>query len=218
MCGRYLYVAPEERAVRRFGVSVPAGYQPSYNAAPGQPRLVVPDDAPCAARLMTWGLVPPWAGPDWKGPPPINARTETAAEKPTFRAAWAARRCLVPADGWYEWEGARGRKTPWRVFAPDGDSFAFAAIWEMKEGLETFAILTTAAAPGIARLHPRMPAALKPERERDWLSPAPPDPAEFAAEWLRTDFEAREASPRVNNVANDDPSVLEPPPKTGSLF
>lgn len=228
MCGRFtLFVTPDELE-ERFGVDVPAGWTPSYNVAPGQQIPTIDGDG---LALRRWGFVPQWADdPDDAGH--VNARAETIEERRSFRSAVERRRCLVPADGFYEWTDVEGRRQPYRIARADERPFAMAGIWERWEGRreqvgldafadgdaepesevrETVAIVTTAARAPVDDLHDRMPVILPPERERDWLAAA--DPAERErlleprpAEDLRT----YPVSTAVNDPANDAPDLIEP--------
>jgi len=133
MCGRFTIFADPERLAERFQASLPAdGLQPRYNAAPTQHLPVILNDGPPAIQLLQWGLIPFWAKDPSIGSRMINARGETLAEKPSFRAAFRRRRCLIPADGFYEWQQAPGRKTktPMYIRLKSGEPFAFAGLWE----------------------------------------------------------------------------------------
>lgn len=231
MCGRYtLFVTPDELG-ERFGVSVPASYAPSYNVAPSQEIPVIANDDPDAVQFRTWGLVPAWADdPDDAGH--VNARAESIEDRPSFRSAVARRRCLVPADGFYEWTDAPDGRQPHRIAYDDDRPFAMAGIWERWEGvraqaglsdfagdeagpeptvLETVAIVTTEAVEPVAELHDRMPVILPADRERDWLDADDPErraallrPHEDPA--LRT----YPVSRAVNDPGNDRPELVEP--------
>lgn len=223
MCGRYSITTPEEAVRRHFGYGGPAlNLQPRYNAAPTQALPVVragPEGRTLA--LLRWGLVPSWARDIEVGAKMINARAETVAEKPAFRAAFAQRRCLVPADGFYEWPKSGDRKQPYRVTLAEEPLFAFAGLWERWDGpdgpVETFTIVTTEAASSIAHIQPRMPVILDPADYGAWLdSAAARDDAlallrPFPDDRLR----AEPVSRRVNSVRHDDPSVLGPPDDGG---
>ncbi|MGQ0664409.1 MAG: SOS response-associated peptidase [Pseudomonadota bacterium] len=217
MCGRYSLTTPVEalRTLFRFegpGPNLP----PRWNIAPTQSAPVVAAaDGGRALRAMRWGLVPAWAKDASIGARMINARAETVADKPAFRAAFKARRCLVPADGFYEWQtvGAPKTKQPGLFRLQDEGPFAFAGLWERWRGgpepLETFAILTTAANQIMASFHDRMPIVLAPADHAAWLDPgfdarpllkAPP------SSW----FSATRVSTFVNNVRNDDARCFAP--------
>ena len=229
MCGRYSLLSAPEALGRRFDATVPAAYEPRYNAAPGQLLPVVTGDDPATITLKQWGLVPSWADDEFEGL--INARAETIAEKPSFREAYERRRCLVPADGFYEWPSVDGHTQPVRVTLPDGEPFAMAGIHErwkpdttqaglsdftMDAGLagdhdvavETFAVVTTEPSEFVAPLHDRMPVVLSPEEEAAWLREPSPD----LLDPYDGDLRAYPVSTRVNDPANDSPAVVEPVP------
>ena len=242
MCGRYASTRTSAEIAEEFTAMDTTGAQApevDYNVAPTKPVLAVvqrhprdPDGTPDrsrterSVRVLRWGLVPSWAKDPSVGSRMINARAETAAEKPAFRKALASRRCLLPALGWYEWrrDGAKaGAKQPYFVTGTDGASLAMAGVWEFwrtpgKEGgnrdgetMLTCAVLTTDAVGPLAEIHHRMPLLLPPERWGEWLDPdaaaaaallAPPSPDLVAA------LELRPVSSLVNNVRNQGPELL----------
>ncbi len=224
MCGRYWLVTPLDVLASRFhvrGERIPL--VPRWNAAPGQDLPVVRlDERATGARVlepMRWGLVPSWAAGPGDAGRPINARAETAAEKPSFREPLRRNRALVPADGFYEWKaGDRGRE-PYGIRLKSRRPFAFAAIWDSWKPpggppVKSFAILTTPPNAVVEGIHDRMPLILTPEGEDLWMDPGVRDPARLAPLFVPRSAEEMEAfrvSPRVNTPANDDPSVLEPP-------
>jgi putative SOS response-associated peptidase YedK len=214
MCGRYAIFTPPDQLAKRFDLPIP-DIEPRYNAAPSQQLPIVPDDAE-EIRLARWGLTPAWADEQRDL---INARVETLDEKPSFRDA---KRCLVPADGFYEWVEDRGEKQPYYVSRRDGEPFAMAGLrtrWEPKsrqtgldsfsnegadaeepDAIETFTIVTTEPNEVVEKLHHRMAVILS--REREWLSGG-----EFSlasADELR----AYPVSGAVNSPTNDDPSLV----------
>ena len=237
MCGRYSLTTPIEGIRALFGIDSAINLAPRYNIAPTQEVLAVrasPDGAGRELAGFRWGLIPSWAKDPAIGSRMINARAETVAEKPAFRAAFRRRRCLVAADGFYEWEKRPdGGKQPWRITLDGGAPFAFAGLWEGWLGadgseIESCTIVTTDAAEAIADLHHRMPVMLDPADYDTWL--AADDPKQ-AAPLMRPYAGALEFYPvtmRVNNVRNDDPRVLEraepaeatppKPPAQRSLF
>jgi putative SOS response-associated peptidase YedK len=224
VCGRYTLTGSLPDLVDVFDVPVPEfRYNPRYNIAPTQEAPVVAQDSRGRRMgLLRWGLVPSWARDPNIGSRLINARSETVAEKPAFRQAFRARRCLVPADGFFEWkqegEGpdGKGSKQPYWIHLPGGEPFAFAGLWErwtLAEGdpLHTFTILTTEAAEAIRSIHPRMPVILPPGAWRRWL-----DPGAGAEELLgllgpsiQVDFRAHPVSTLVNSPRNDRPACIE---------
>lgn len=180
MCGRYVMTTPIEALARLFeaspGNDLPEG--PRYNVCPTQEVAVcVSEDGQRRLRAMRWGFLPHWYKTPNGGPLLINARSETIATKPAFRAACRERRCLLPADGFYEWtKGADGARLPWYISRADGDPMVFAAVWQAWErdglALSTCAIVTTEAAPDMATLHHRQPVVLEPESFPLWLGEA----------------------------------------------
>jgi putative SOS response-associated peptidase YedK len=175
---------------------------------------------------LRWGLIPSWAKEPGIGNRTINARAETIAGKPAFRAAFRRRRCLIPADGFYEWKTERGRKQPYRITLESGAPFAFAGLWERWEGpkggakggeagdgaIESCTIVTTEANDRLRAIHHRMPVILAPESYDLWLDPKTPGAEAQAllgpapSEW----FTAYRVSPKINSPANDDPALIEP--------
>lgn len=220
MCGRYtLTVDPEQLMARFHLTSADFVTTPRYNVAPTQTVAVVYDESPRTLSAARWGLIPSWAKDPSIGSRMINARAETLAEKPAFRNLLKKRRCLVLADSFYEWrKNPDGTKTPMRVMLASDAPFALAGLWDIwktPEGelLRTCTIITTEPNALIAPLHNRMPAILLPEQEADWLSHSHGD-ATFLRSLLQPfpaeRMKAYSVSPRVNNVKNDDPTLIEP--------
>jgi putative SOS response-associated peptidase YedK len=194
---------------------------PRYNIAPTQsvPALRVADEGSRALVMLHWGLVPRWASVRAIGNRMINARSETLAEKPAFRDAFRRRRCLVLADGWYEWQAAPGGKQPWFVRLRDPRPIAFAGLWERwrdpagGELLESCTIVTTGASESIRKIHDRMPAVL-PEQSWDrWMDPAYSDTEVLSKTLGPYDAKALRAwqvSRLVNTPRNEGPKLIEP--------
>jgi putative SOS response-associated peptidase YedK len=232
MCGRYTLTATDPAALRgRFGLDESIVIAPRFNVAPTDPVLAVTTDREGAARgeQLRWGLVPGWADSPAIGAKMINARLETAAEKPAFRTAFARYRCLILADGFYEWRRREAHaRQPFRITRDDGAPFAFAGLWSIWHGpgadeaqtLRTCTILTRPANDAIAPLHDRMPVILDPAHEQDWLdvtTPAAVLPQILAGlPAFRTVL--REVSTAVNDARHDAPDCLRPPAPQGSLF
>lgn len=218
MCGRFSLGVDTDRLVAVFGITESAlDWTPRFNIAPTQDVAAVVAGA-SGPRLgpLRWGLVPHWADDAAMGSRLINARSETVDVKPAFRDPFRERRCLVLADGFYEWKRDNGSRTPMRVTLPDGEPFAFAGLWDRwrprdGEPLHTCTIITTPAAPSIRSIHHRMPVIL-PAQERDrWIDPHAGSAALKAL--LRPypgDLEAYPVSTRVNTPANDGPEIIEP--------
>lgn len=219
MCGRFTVFSDPERLAERFQASLPAGgLQPRYNAAPTQHLPVILNDEPGKIQLLQWGLIPFWAKDPSIGSRMINARVETVTEKPAFRAAFKKRRCLVLADGFYEWRQQAGApKQPVRITLDPEQPYAFAGLWEnwnAPDGslLRTFTILTAAANDLIAPVHDRMAVILRPEHEAIWLD-NDAEPAiwqEVLRPYPPEHMRLYPVSRRVNHVANDDPGLVEP--------
>jgi putative SOS response-associated peptidase YedK len=220
MCSRYNLISPPEFVRAVFGYSNRPNFPPRYNIAPTQPIHIVREAAGggCELTLARWGLLPSWVKNREDFSTIINARSETAAEKPSFRAAMRHRRCLIPADGFIEWTGPRGAKRPFYLKSPDQGLMAFAGLWEQWQGadgseIESAVILTTQANATVSALHNRMPVILNPEQFDAWLDckrVSPGDLAEFLIPAPDTLLEAVELDPKINNPANDNPELLEP--------
>ncbi|MCG0314887.1 MAG: SOS response-associated peptidase [Calditerricola sp.] len=219
MCGRFLLQTDPVTLGERFGVALPEELAPRYNIAPGQPVLVIVHDGTRRrAGFVRWGLVPPWAKAPTARHQLINARVETAAHKPAFRRAFRKRRCLIVADGYYEWATANGRKQPFCVRRRDGRPFAFAGLWERWEGegglvYTGCAILTTQANALTAPIHPRMPVILPPDAEELWLNRDVTDAARLQrllGPYPSEELVCYPVSARVNNARYDAPDCVEP--------
>ncbi len=218
MCGRFSLTTPTEGLRALFGFDELPNLPPRYNIAPTQDvagvKLAGKDGKP-SFTLFRWGLIPSWAKDPSIGSRMINARAETIADKPAFRAAFRRRRCLIPADGFYEWEKRPdGGKQPWRVTLEGGIPFAFAGLWEDWLGadgseVETCTIVTTDAAPAIAHVHHRMPVILDPSDYALWLR-GTTDEATALLHPYRGKLVSYRVSTRVNSVRNDDETLLEP--------
>jgi putative SOS response-associated peptidase YedK len=219
MCGRYAQYSPADAIADLFGATLEIeGGAPRYNAAPMQ-WLPVIRRRPSGERVLQtlrWGLLPSWAKDETIAARLINARAETLAEKPAFRAAYRARRCIVPADGFYEWAKRPDGKQPYFIHARDGAMLAFAGLWERwtrpedEEVIDSFTIVTTEANPGLQPLHDRMPVILAPEVAEVWLDRAT-DLARLS-ELLAPCPEQRLAiypvSRAVGNVRNEGPELI----------
>jgi putative SOS response-associated peptidase YedK len=218
MCGRYLLEPRTPQAVRQFfEVAGEAALEPRWNLAPTQEAWVLrarQDGARELARLR-WGLVPSWSQDASAAARLINARSETASVKPSFRSAWKARRCVVPATGWYEWQALTGRKKPWRLSLADSAFTAFAGLWERWQpaggaALESFTILTAPAVPALADVHDRMPVVLPHERIASWLAGGADASLPSAEHLGALAWERHQVSTRVNSPRHDDAACAEP--------
>jgi len=178
MCGRFSFAAMDEMIKERFGVRVrTAIYKARYNCSPTQNLAVITPEEPGELSFFRWGLIPSWAKDPAIGNRMINARSETVTEKPSFRNAFRHRRCLVPADSFYEWK-RNGQKVPYRILMKDESLFSMAGLWERwtapdGEIICSFSILTTTPNGLMAGIHDRMPVILTPEDEKRWLTPMP---------------------------------------------
>ncbi len=224
MCGRYRLARKKEILAQTFDAENEVDWSPRYNVAPGQDVPVVRQDATRPVRMLSlirWGLIPSWSKDAKAGYKMINARAETVADMPAFRDPFRSRRCLVPADGFYEWTKQGKQKSPFCFSMADDSIFAFAGIWDRwrdpkrdpdKKWLETCSIITTSANALLSGIHDRMPVIMKPENYDLWLDPGfkkvddlldllRPFPAEAMRHYR--------VSTRVNSVKNDDPACAE---------
>ena len=219
MCGRYTLTSAPEAIRALFRYAEQPNFPPRYNIAPTQPVAIVRMvEGKRQFALVRWGLLPSWVKDPKTFSLLINARGESVLGKPAFRAAMKYRRCLIPADGFYEWQKAGERKRPFFVRAKSGGPLAFAGLWETWTGpngeeLETAAIVTTRASRALSPIHERMPVVVPPEAYDLWLDCAHVD-AETAAALIAPApddlLEAYEISTAVNRVANDNPRLIEP--------
>jgi putative SOS response-associated peptidase YedK len=222
MCGRYTLATPSPADVRaRFPVGESVEVRRRFNVAPGDDVLAVTSDREGAPRgqLLRWGLVPSWAKSPDTGLKMINARVETVAERPAFRRAFERYRCLIVADGFYEWQRVPGRpKQPFHIARSDGLPFGFAGLWSIwyrPDGtkLRSCTILTTAPNSAVAPLHDRMPVILDPEVEQLWLDPASTTAQlrDVLGGLTTSDTTLRPVGPAVNDARYDGPECLAPP-------
>ena len=232
MCGRFTHKFTWKQVHALLNLSNPGAAvgdafdsHPSFNVAPTHKTMIVkPSEGTLGPAMATWGLNPPW---NTSKLAPINARAEAVSTSPMFRQAFKARRCVVPASGFYEWQrlgdGPKPRKQPWYVYRADGQPMLFAGLYEPRGGTDTFTIITTDANEFMARLHDRMPVILEPEEAQRWIDQGDPSLLKPAADGVLT---AHPVSARVNSPENDDELLIqrvepEPPAKSGeppSLF
>jgi putative SOS response-associated peptidase YedK len=219
MCGRFVITSPPEALRLMFGYTEQPNFPPRHNIAPTQPiPVVIVENEARHFRLMRWGLIPAWIKDPRKITLLINARSETVQEKPAFKNAIKRRRCLVPADGYYEWQDLGGRKRPFFIHRRDGAPFGFAALAETWTGpngeeLDTVAIVTAPASADLAALHHRVPVTISPGDFERWLDCRAQDVDEVQALLVGNkegEFAWHEISTRVNKTANDDAQLLLP--------
>ena len=219
MCGRFIQCTSGDRLAERFHLSTAPELTPRYNVAPSQPVGAIrsAEDGRREWVALRWGLIPAWAPEPRTGYSTINARAETVADKPTYRQAFRRRRCLIPADGFYEWVKLGARKQPYCIAPADGQPVAFAGLWERWERdgqvLESCTILVTQANVRIASIHDRMPVILEPAVEARWLDPAVTDPAALRPLLVPCAPERLRVWPvgtAVNATRHDGPDLMAP--------
>lgn len=222
MCGRYTITVEEEILFARFKILENGGqFTPRYNVAPTQnnPVVLLNQKSQRIMAWMKWGLIPFWAKDASIGSRMINARLETLTQKPSFKTALIKRRCLVPADGYYEWSktGNTRNKQPFRIVLKSRELFTFAGLWDEwknEEGdkIQSYTIITTEADSLVAKIHPRMPMILRPENEDKWIDPALKD-VDTIEKLLRpypfNIMEMYEVSPLVGSANIDVESLVE---------
>ncbi len=223
MCGRFTLTDPDANLAVQFNLPELPDLAPRYNIAPTQPVAAVRLDNRSGSRelaMLRWGLIPFWAKDPAIGSKLINARSETAAEKPAFRAAFRKRRCLVLADGFYEWQKQDGVKQPFYIRLRGGQPYAFAGLWEFWKGpdgeaVETCTLLTTQPNDLVREVHNRMPVILRPADYDLWLNPGVEEVEVLQGilgAYPAGEMEAYAISRRVNSPDNDDPRLIEPLP------
>ena len=228
MCGRFAFYSPHEAVARLFGVAGTPLVEPRWNIAPTRFVAAVRADAEGHRTLamLYWGLVPSWARERSIGQRMNNARGETLAEKPSFRNAWRRRRCLVLADGWYEWQRVGSIKQPYFFHFADAEPFGMAGLWESwrdpdsGEPLESCCIVTTAARGVAAPVHDRMPVIVPRERHEAWLDPRRTETSAFddlVADGDRPGLVATAVDRRVNDARHEGPELVRPLATPGGL-
>jgi putative SOS response-associated peptidase YedK len=219
MCGRFTLKTPAQEVVRLLGLLLPPALEPRYNIAPTQ-RIAAVRALPGEGRqlaMLAWGLVPAWADDPAIATRLLNARAETVASKPAFREAFFKRRCLIPADGFYEWQRQGKAKIPFHIRLKDGGLFAMAGLWDRwRHGeleIESCTIITTQANALVEPLHNRMPVILPAEAYAPWLDPAQEN-REVLERWLKPypadALVATAVSSRVNAAGFEGAECLEP--------
>jgi putative SOS response-associated peptidase YedK len=219
MCGRYTLRTPVGRLAEEFGFEASSvELPPNYNVAPTQEvAAVLSEGGERRLELLRWGLIPPWADDPQIGSRMINARSETAPEKPSFRRAFRERRCLIPADGFYEWKRMNGSKQPYYIHMKEGRPFAFAGLWESWKDnggpeIRSCAILTTKPNALAGEIHDRMPVILPAGSYDAWLDPDAERDELYGllAPYPEDEMEAYPVSRFVNSPSNNDPRCIEP--------
>jgi putative SOS response-associated peptidase YedK len=227
MCGRFQLSVKGKHISERFNVEVfHEKYSPSYNCAPSQNLAVITNREPERLSFFKWGLVPFWAKDPKTGFKLINARAESLSDKASFKTAFSKRRCLIPANGFYEWKKTGKQKTPYRIFLKTEEIFAMAGIWETwkdagNNDLNTFSIITTPPNALMKNIHHRMPAILSKNDERAWLFENDTDYLKTLLTPFDTDkMKAYTVSNKVNSPANNNAAIIEEykPPTPGLLF
>jgi len=221
MCGRFtLTVNPADLQDAFSNYSFPEKFAPRFNIAPSQPVLAIPNDDKFRADFFVWGLIPMWAKDPSIGSRLINARGETLAEKPSFRGGYKYKRCLIVADGFYEWKafGEKKSKSPYFIHMKDRKPFAMAGLWDTWEGpdgssIKTCTIITTQPNELMQLIHDRMPVILHPRDYAKWLNPAPQTPENLQPLIKPFPEDAMSAYPvstLVNKTTNDKPELVVP--------
>ena len=214
MCGRFSQIASRQTYARLLGAHFSGEQPPLFNAAPSMSLAVCRLGSSAERKLisMRWGLIPHWWRREKLPTHTINARAETVAEKPMFRDAFRYRHCLVPADGFYEWQARPGGKQPYYIRRADGEPMMLAGLWEAWRGpegrVESFTIIVTRANDRIRPIHDRMPVIVEREDWDRWLHPSPSDGT--LLEPSAAKLEIHPVSRAVNNPRNNDPSLIEP--------
>lgn len=219
MCGRFVLTSRTDQIEQSFGVEDVPSSVPRYNIAPTQDVLVIRQNGGGSryAEMLRWGLIPHWAKDPAIGHKMINARSETAHEKPSFRNPIRYHRCLIPASGFVEWSQENGSKQPWYIHRKDGELLAFAGIWDSRkdaEGtIESCSILTTSANALVAKIHDRMPVILSASEYDQWLDRQITEAQQLEALYAPFPSDLLQAIPistRINNPRHDSPDCLEP--------
>jgi putative SOS response-associated peptidase YedK len=219
MCGRFAFYSPHESVVRLFRLADAPAVEAHYNIAPTRfiAAIRAAQDESRKLSMLYWGLIPSWAKEKSIGARMINARGETLREKPSFRNAYRRRRCLILADGYYEWQRSAAVKQPFFISLASGEPFGMAGLWETwrdpgnGEPLESCTIITTSPAASIAHIHDRMPVILPADAHDEWLDPRQQDAEKLdrlLVAYPADRLAARPVSRRVNNARNDGPELI----------
>lgn len=217
MCGRTSLAVEPSVLASLFDVTVTEAveeYVPQYNIDSSDGLVAVQDTEPSVADVVEWGFIPEWADDPEEVPTPINARSESVMDSRIFRDAFQHKRCLLIADGFYEWQGQRGSKQPYRIVRTDREPFAFAGIWSRWEengtSRDTAAILTTNPNDVVAEIHDRMPVMLDTDEYEDWLTGNAATAIDLLDPFPNQELEAYPVSKQVNNPGAESPDLVEP--------
>ncbi len=219
MCGRFVLTASPELLQQSFNLtSAPSEVVPRYNIAPTQAVAVITNEPPRSLSYLKWGLIPSWSKDMTMAAKMINARSETAAEKPSFRTSFRRRRCIIPTDGFYEWRAEDKNKIPMFIQLQDRPLFGMAGLWDIWQSADgsevrTCSILTTSANEFMRQFHERMPVILSPQDYDVWLSPREeplPILQGLMQPYPADAFSAYEVSKAVNRPVNDSPELIRP--------
>ena len=218
MCGRYTWTATNGGKFKKLIKDPKQPEKPSYNRAPGQSHPSISNQS----GAIQWDNML-WGNPKSDSSPnsffPINARSETVHEKPIFSEAYLENRCLIPADGWFEWQVIEGQKYPHHIYSENCETFAFAGIWKIINQKKVFSILTRSAAPNILHIHHRAPVALTEDHWEFWLDKKQSqDSLRSLTEASQPIWKAQQVSSRVNSTRNNDPEILNPDSGKQSLL
>ncbi|WP_145947547.1 SOS response-associated peptidase [Paenibacillus sp. Y412MC10] len=222
MCGRYTLTVSMEELMLRYELELALNFHPRYNIAPAQNVLaVIHDGSSLRAGQLKWGLVPSWTKDSSMGSKMINARSETLADKPAYKLPFARKRCLIPADGFYEWMKTDSGKVPYRITLRGGGIFSMAGLydtWLQEDGskLSTCTVITSGPNALMAPIHDRMPVILRPEDEMAWLDRGQTDVnalQKLLVPYPAEEMEAYPVSRTVNSVKNDTPDCIERVPE-----
>jgi putative SOS response-associated peptidase YedK len=216
MCGRYTLTVDIKTIAEKFGVPASLETSPRYNVAPTQEVVTIMRNGTSHLALLRWGLIPSWAKDESIGSRMINARAESLAEKPSFKGLLRSKRCLIIADGFYEWKQENGFKTPMYITLKSGDPFAFAGLWDQWKSpdgqqVRSCTIITTEPNDVLAPIHNRMPAILLPGAYEDWLNPDVRDDqalSHWLAPYPAEEMTARAVSRLVNDPKRDSPELI----------
>lgn len=229
MCGRFSLTHPREKVAKRFNVEVSAEWKPRFNIAPTQQSLVITNKNPKEAFLFRWGLIPNWSLNEKTGHNLINAKAETVISKSPFKQLIHSQRCLILADGFYEWKPEGKKKTPYRITLASDDIFAFAGVWDTwdhgDDVINSFTVITTAANELVQDIHDRMPVILPKDLENEWIKKELSDKeiTELLQPYDSNKMSSYKTHRAVNSPTTDSPECIQVAPKiypgeTFSLF